>query len=76
MGSIIGAYMCCKPIEQLMKTLEIDTYLDKPLLKFKANSLWDLVSALSKGQPVLDTNHIKTTVRRAIGDVTFKEVHD
>jgi len=29
-----------------------------------------------RGEAVLDTNHLKKVIRRSIGDVTFKEIHE
>lgn len=75
-GSIIAAYVCCHSLEELSDVLKIENYIDKPLLKFKHESLWQLVMSFAKGESVLDTDHLKELIRDVIGDITFKEVHD
>lgn len=29
-----------------------------------------------RGEPILDSEHLKNIVRNEIGDLTFKEIHD
>ena len=75
-GSIIAAYVCCHSLEELSEVMKIENYIDKPLLKFKHESFWQQVLSFARGESVLDTEHLKSLIRDAIGDITFKEVHD
>ena len=59
MGSIIGAFICCRRYEDLGEVLKIEAFVDKPLLKYKKNSLSGFVSSIIKGDAILDTDHLK-----------------
>ena len=46
------------------------------MLKYRKNNLKGLIIGLLRGDPILDTDHLKGIVRDKIGDITFKEIHD
>jgi hypothetical protein len=56
--------------------IELSTYVDKPLLIYRKNSILGVIGCILRGEPVLDSENLKNIVRNEIGDLTFKEVHD
>ena len=56
--------------------MEIPQYIEKPFLSYKATSIWHALSLFLSGQPILDTEYLRQTIRSTIGDYTFKEIHD
>lgn len=50
--------------------------MDKPLLKFRDDTVIGLLISIIKGRPILDTEHMKNAIKGMIGEFTFKEIHD
>jgi len=75
-GGLIGAFICSRSIKELPQVIDVATYVDKPLLKYRKDSILGVIGCLLRGEPVLDAEYLKNIVRKEIGDLTFKEVHD
>ncbi|CDW73342.1 patatin-like phospholipase family [Stylonychia lemnae] len=75
-GSIIATYFCTKKYEELDSCFDPMFFVNNPLIKYKVNSFTELVMNLIRGDAILDTQHMKDTLIKNIGDVTFKEIHD
>lgn len=46
------------------------------MLKYKCNSLGELIINLINGKSILDSSHMKQCIINVLGDLTFKEIHD
>lgn len=46
------------------------------MIKAKPGSFGDFVMRIIKGEGVLDNKHMAVMMRKNIGDITFKEIHD
>ncbi len=76
MGSVIGAFICSKSYSDLPKILSVSYFKDKTLLSYKRDTLGGIVAGLLRGEAILDSVHLRTVMRKEIGDLTFKEIHD
>ena len=75
-GSIIASYICSRRYEDLPQVFELSQYIENPFLAYKKDGITGLIVNLVRGEPVLDTLHLKRVIRKTIGDVTFKEIHE
>ena len=56
--------------------MDPDYFVDRPLLKYKKDSIQGIIAGLISGEAILDSVHLRNVMRGEIGDLTFKEVHD
>eukprot|EP00347_Sterkiella_histriomuscorum_P000572 403375331 len=75
-GSIIAAFICSRRYEDIDQVLNLQPYIDNPLLKYKINSLGELIINLINGKAILDSDHLKGCLVNVLNDLTFKEIHD
>lgn len=75
-GSLVAAFVCARPYEELASRLTGEQIQEDLLLKFRSDSVFTLASRLLQGKDILDNSQLQRTIRMAVKDYTFKDLHD